>query len=85
MAREPLASLPGAFPFPIMTHDPETKIVLALPRSTKGRYVAASRAAGQTLFGWILATLDAASQPIPLRHDSTPRPRESTSDDPRPG
>ena len=70
-----------------MTHDPETKIVLALPRAQKGRYVAASRAAGLTLAAWIFARLDDASEPFPpgLDDDAPPSPRQSRGDDPRPG
>jgi hypothetical protein len=56
--------------------DPTALIVLRMPRSRKGRYVAASRARGMKLFDWILATLDAASQPIPPdethQHKTTP-------------
>lgn len=51
-----------------MPHDPtpqpESIIVIRLPRAEKGRYVAASRAAGQTLADWCRATLTAAAPPI---------------------
>ena len=43
---------------------PPALIVLRLQRAQKGRYVAASRAAGLTLMQWIAATLDAAAPPI---------------------
>jgi hypothetical protein len=49
-----------------MTHDPESQslIVLRIPREEKGRYVAASRAAGLTLAAWMRATLTAAAPPV---------------------
>jgi len=54
---------------------PDSIIVLRLPRPAKGRYVAASRAAGMTLAAWIRATLDAAAPPI-AEHDKPPdKPR----------
>ena len=68
-----------------MTHDPQDSIiVLRLPRSQKGRYVAASRASGLTLAAWILARLDTASAPIPPPDDSPGRAGDSHGRDPEP-
>jgi len=38
-----------------------TTIVLSLPRTAKGRYVAAARQEGKTLAAWVFARLDEAS------------------------
>jgi hypothetical protein len=43
---------------------PSAVIVLRMARERKGRYVLASRKAGMKLFAWILAVLDANSEPI---------------------
>jgi hypothetical protein len=45
-------------------HDQDTTIVWRLPKAQKGRYVAASRKAGQTLISWLEGLADAASDPI---------------------
>jgi len=47
-----------------MDHAPKTSIVLALPRTAKGRYVAAARQEGKTLAAWVFARLDEASAHI---------------------
>lgn len=64
-----------------MPPDPDSVIVLRIPRAQKGRYVAASRAADLTLAAWITATLDAAAPPIPA-HEKTPHlePRDLRKD-----
>lgn len=45
-------------------NDDETQIVWKLPKGKKGRYVAASRAAGKSLVQWLADVCDAASEPI---------------------
>lgn len=59
-----------------MSPIPDSNIVLRLPREQKGRYVAASRAAGTTLAAWIFAQLDAASAQIP---PAAPDPEPGTA------
>lgn len=43
---------------------PTARIILKMARERKGRYVLASRKAGKKLTAWILAVLDANSEPI---------------------
>jgi hypothetical protein len=44
-----------------MPHDDITAIVLRVPRTTKGIWVAAARREGKTLFDWLCGLADGAS------------------------
>ncbi|MES2659163.1 MAG: hypothetical protein V4689_11145 [Verrucomicrobiota bacterium] len=65
-----------------MSDDPDTNIVLQMPRSKKGRYVAASRAEGLTLATWIMRTLDANSTPFPSASEKQSRDISASPQDP---
>lgn len=59
-----------------MSADPDSIIVLRLPRPQKGRYVAAARAQGLTLAAWLLAVADRAAPELPAATPPTPPPDE---------
>ena len=67
-----------------MSTEPDSQIVLRVPRSQKGRYVAAARAQGLTLAAWIFARLDESSQPFPKPgEESSPAPEPAAVTKPR--
>ena len=74
----PYPAMPDPAPDP---RDPAlfSSIVLRIPRSEKGRYVATSRAQGLTLAAWIRQTLMANSAP----YDSAQKTQTSDTGNPR--